>query len=122
KCNRIFFPFQSDGTVNVRLYQSSFSAPSCFCTPDRLDSTANGTNICPSYICGSAFPIGVIAYSHSPFRLSQSCRSIIGRGYSGNTFSTSMVCAHFVFILSPAGCHCANKVEIPVQNNSVSKY
>ena len=112
KFNKISFPFHEEGTVKVRLYHNSFFSPTSFCTPDKEDSTANGTKIFPSKLVGSACPFGRIAYSHSPFKFCQSARSIPGRGYSGNTFRGSTFSAQSVLILSPAGFHCAPALQI----------
>src|SRR5690554_4378581 len=53
---RLFFHL--DGTVNSRWYHNSLSLPTRFCTPERLDSTANGTRICPSKLSGFCLPTG----------------------------------------------------------------
>src|SRR5680860_1047122 len=107
KCRRIFLAFQSAGTSKAVRYQSSFFAPTSFITPDKLDSAGKGTKILPSNFSGRDFPRDCMAYSHNPFRFFQSGRSMIGRGYSGSTFSGSIFCAHSVFILFPAGFHWA---------------
>ena len=60
KCSSTRLPFHFGEIVKVRLYQSSFRSPRRLPTPERLDSTANGTRICPSYFSGVS-PIGRIA-------------------------------------------------------------
>ena len=99
------FPFHDEGTVKERSYHNAWSAPTVLPTPDRLDSTAKGTRISPSHFFGLFSPAGTMAYCHRPFRFFQSLRSIIGRGYSPHTFSTSIVSAQGVLMRSPAGCH-----------------
>src|SRR5690554_2045275 len=85
KCRSTLWFFHFDGPVNSRWYHSSFSLPTLFCTPERLDPTGQGTKISPSKLARFAFPTGKIAYSHNPFRFCHSPRSIMGLGYSGNS-------------------------------------
>jgi hypothetical protein len=47
-----FCPAQSAGTVNWRRYQMRSSGSTRRATPDRRDSTENGTRILPSIACG----------------------------------------------------------------------
>ena len=114
KWSNTFLFFQATGTSNEREYHNSFFAPTLCPTPDKEDSTAKGTKICPSK-CPGTFP--VIAYSHKPFKFFHSLRSIIGRGYSGNTAEVFILFAHCVLILSPAGFHCAHTSVVKKANN-----
>src|ERR1035437_6200515 len=72
-------------------------------TPDNADSTGNGTRICVWNVARLASLL-VMAKSHRPLRLSQSCRTIWGRGYSGWAFSGDTSLAHRVFSGPAAGC------------------
>ena len=68
----------------MRLYHNCCSGSNGFWTPDSCDSIAEGTRIFPSYNWGAGASFGVMAYSHKPFKLTQSGRVICGRGYSGS--------------------------------------
>src|SRR5664279_4905715 len=75
-------------------------------TPDKADSTGNGTRIWELKVARVASLLAM-AKSHRPLRLSQSCRTIWGRGYSGWAFSGETSLAHRVFSGPAAGCQAA---------------
>ena len=56
-----------------------------------------------------------------PFRFFQSLRSMIGRGYSGNTSLGFTLFAHFVLIRFPIGFHCACIPQVINDNSGTKK-
>ena len=94
------------GTSKVRRYQMRSFSLTGRITPDNADSTGNGTRICVWKVARLASLL-VMAKSHRPLRLSQSCRTIWGRGYSGWAFSGDTSLAHRVFSGPTAGCQAA---------------
>lgn len=88
KLSTVRRPFQSDGTVKARLYQSlSFSVIRRW-MPDSADSATNGTRIRSGHDEGCPASRPVTAKSQMPLRLAQSGRVSCGRGYSGSGLST----------------------------------
>src|ERR1035437_976131 len=75
-------------------------------TPDSADSTGNGTRIWASNVARVASLLAM-AKSHRPLRLSQSCRTIWGRGYSGWALAGETSLAHRVFSGPSAACQAA---------------
>src|SRR3989442_12809431 len=71
------------GRRNVRRYQSRCWSGTARRTPESCDSIGNGTRIVPSKRRGRGAALSSTAYSQRPFRLTQSGRTICGRGYSG---------------------------------------
>jgi len=69
------------GNVILRWYHNTLSLPTVLPTPDKADSTANGTSILPEKLPGIvSADLGKILYCHSPFRHFQLLRTIWGRG------------------------------------------
>src|SRR5208282_2206257 len=84
------------GTSKPRRYQiRSFSLTGRI-TPDKADSTGNGTRIWVPNVARVASLL-VIARTQSPFKLSQSSRTICGRGYSGCALAGDTSLAQRVF-------------------------
>src|ERR1035437_9818403 len=106
KCSSNRWPFHLWGTSNVRRYQMRSFSLTGRITPDNADSTGNGTRICVWNVARVASLL-VMAKSHKPLRLSQSRRTIWGRGYSGWAFSGETSLAHRVFSGPAAGCQVA---------------
>src|SRR5262245_32735650 len=69
-----------------RRYQSCSFSFTIFMTPDREDSTGNGTRIWVENEAGRCASWGAMAKSQRPLRLRQSVRTSCGRGYSGCAF------------------------------------
>ena len=61
KCKRVRLLVRFKDSVSCRSYQSSWSGPTVFCTPERRDSTAKGTVILPWKPASGAVPLGKIA-------------------------------------------------------------
>src|ERR1035437_1310497 len=109
KCSSNRWPFHLWGTSISRRYQMRSFSLTWRITPDNADSTGNGTRICVWNVARVASLL-VMAKSHKPLRLSQSCRTIWGRGYSGWAFSGDTSLAHRVFSGPAAGCQDAAEV------------
>ena len=105
KCSSQRWPCCGGASWKVRRYHSRCSGLTGFITPESADSTGKGTRIWPSKAAGRPPSLGRMAYSHSPFRLTHSGRTIWGRGYSGCVFLGSTCAAQRVSNGPLAGFH-----------------
>src|SRR6266436_3607323 len=89
----------------LRRYQIRCSSLGIFITPERADSTGNGTSIRSGNESGLAKSRFVIANSQRPFKFIHSLRTSCGRGYSGRTLAGETSLAQRVLSGPAAGCH-----------------
>src|SRR5438093_13379558 len=90
-------------------------------TPESADSTGYGTKICPASVLptGTASPAWPLWYCQRPLRLSQSARTICGRGYSGKALVGEKSLAQRV-INGPLDCFHSSADRAPQHPNGTT--